>query len=117
MLYIANMGCARISMCLLTRKILPGIVSKYTALALAAFTAVWTVSGILVTSFACDLPHPWNFLENENCYDVVAFVNYIGITNIVAETLLVTIPLTVWNVRLSARKSISVSLVFLARLR
>ncbi|KAF2029803.1 hypothetical protein EK21DRAFT_112479 [Setomelanomma holmii] len=116
MMYIANMGCSRISVCLLIRKVLPGMVPKYTALVFAGFTAIWTVSGVLVTAFACNLPKPWNFLGNQHCYDVVAFVNYIAITNIVVEVLLVTIPLVVWNVRLSARKRISVSLVFLARL-
>jgi hypothetical protein len=116
MLYIANMGCARISVCLVIRKVLPGLIPKYTALGFAGFTAIWTVSGIFATAFACSLPHPWRFVGNTNCYDVVAFVNYIGITNIVVEVLLVMIPLVVWNVRISATRRISVSLVFLARL-
>jgi hypothetical protein len=117
MLYIANMGCARISVCLLIRKALPGVIPKYTTFAFAAFTALWTISGVLVTAFACRLPNPWNFLGNKKCYDVVTFVNYIGITNIVVEVLLVMIPLVVWNVRISATNRVSVSFVFLARLR
>lgn len=117
MLYIANMGCSRISVCLLIRKILPGIVPEYTALVFAGFTSIWMVSGIFVTAFACTLPHPWNFLGNTKCYNVVTFVNYIAITNIVVEVLLVAIPLVVWNVRISTRRQASVSFVFLARLR
>jgi hypothetical protein len=117
MLYIANMGCSRISVCLLIRKILPGLVPRYTVLGFAAFTAVWMVSGILVTAFACNLPHPWNFVGNTKCYDVVVFVNYVAITNIVVEVILVVIPLVVWNVRISTRRQASVSFVFLARLR
>ena len=111
------MGCARISVCLVIREVLPGIVAKYTALVFAGFTAIWTVSGVLVNAFPCDLPNPWRFTERHNCYDLVAFVNYIGITNIVVEVLLVMIPLFIWNVRLSAGRRVSVSLVFLARLR
>jgi hypothetical protein len=117
MLYIANMGCSRISVCLLIRKVLPGVVPRYTALVFAGFTSVWMVSGILVMAFACNLPHPWNFVENTKCLDVFAFVNYIAITNIVVEVLLVVIPLVVWNVRISTRRQASVSFVFLARLR
>lgn len=116
MLYIANMGCSRISVCLVIRKVLPGRVPKYAALGFAAFTALWMVSGVLVTAFACSLPHPWNFIHNTKCYDVITFVNYIGVTNIVVEIILVVIPLVVWNVRLSASRRVSVSLVFLARL-
>jgi hypothetical protein len=117
MLYIANMGCSRISVCLLIRKILPGVVPKYTALVFAGFTSIWMVSGIIVTAFACGLPHPWKFLENTKCYNAIAFVNYLAVTNIVVEVLLVAIPLVVWNVRISTRRQASVSLVFLARLR
>jgi hypothetical protein len=63
------------------------------------------------------VPDPWRFLEQRHCMDVITFVNYIGGTNIVVEVLLVMIPLIVWNVRLSAERRISVSLVFVARLR
>jgi hypothetical protein len=111
------MGCARISVCLLIRKVLPGLVPRYTALFFAGFTALWTVSGVLATAFACNLPHPWKFIGNGHCIKVVSFVNYIGISNIVVEVVLVLIPLVVWNVRLSAGRRISVSLVFSARLR
>jgi hypothetical protein len=117
MLYIASMGCSRISVCLLIKKILPGTVPKYTALVFVGFTAVWMTSGMLVTAFACNLPHPWNFIKKSGCYDVVAFVNYVGITNIIVEVLLVILPLVVWNVRISTTRRTSVSLVFLARLR
>jgi hypothetical protein len=117
MLYIASMGCSRISVCLLIKKILPGTVPRYTALAFVGFTAIWMISGMLVTAFACKLPHPWNFIRESGCYDVVAFMNYIGITNIIVEVLLVILPLVVWNVRISATRRTSVSLVFLARLR
>ncbi|EAT79572.2 hypothetical protein SNOG_13245 [Parastagonospora nodorum SN15] len=91
------MGCARISICLVIRKVLPGTVPKYTALGFAGFTALWTLSGVIATAFACALPHPWIFVRNTQCYDVTAFVNYIGITNIIVEILLVLIPLVVWN--------------------
>ena len=111
------MGCARISVCLLISKVLPGVVPKYTALVFAVFTVLWTVSGVLATAFACHMPDPWKFLEQRHCMDVITFVNYIGGTNIVVEVLLVMLPLIVWNVRLSAGRRISVSLVFVARLR
>jgi hypothetical protein len=110
------MGCARISVCLVIRKVLPGLIPKYTAIVFAGFTAVWTISGLIVTAFACGLPHPWHFTKNTKCYDVVAFVNYVSISNIVVEVFLVMVPLVVWNVRISATRRISVSLVFLARL-
>jgi hypothetical protein len=117
MLYIANMGCARISVCLLINKVLPGVVPRYTALAFAGFTVLWTLSGVLTTAFACTVPDPWKFLEKRHCMDVITFVNYIAGTNIVVEVILVMIPLIVWNVRLSAGRRVSVSLVFVARLR
>lgn len=121
---MANMGCARISVCLLIMKILPGTVAKRAALGFAIVTGLWTISGVLVTAFPCRLPDPWNFLvwetaveQRRKCINLVKFVNYIGVTNIVVEIVLIIIPLVVWNLRLSAGRSISVSCMFLSRLR
>lgn len=115
MLYIANFGCARISVCILIMKLLPGYLAKCTAMVFVTFSAMWTISGVFVTAFPCHLPRPWDF-NNNKCFDLVKFVNYLGITNIVVEVLLVMIPLFVWNIRMDAAKRISVSCAFLSRL-
>lgn len=117
MLYIANMGLSRISVCLLIKKILPGSVASTSVMVFAGFTVLWTISGVFVTAFPCSLPNPWQFDATKKCIDIIKWINYVGITNIVVEILLVAIPLTVWNLRASAGKRISVSLMFLARLR
>jgi hypothetical protein len=111
------MGCARISMCLVIRKLLPGVVVRYTVLFFAGFNAIWTMSGVLAQAFPCKLPTPWRFTDPHECFDAMTFQNYVGISSIVLELLLVLLPLFFWNVRLSASRSVSVSLVFLARLR
>ncbi|KAF2635635.1 hypothetical protein P280DRAFT_553688 [Massarina eburnea CBS 473.64] len=116
MLYIANMGCARMSLCALIKKVLPGRIPRSTACVFIWFTLLWTASGVLVVTFHCSLPHPWKFLGNSKCIDIVKWVNYVCITNIVVEVLLVMIPLIVWNLRTSAGKRLSVSLLFLTRL-
>jgi hypothetical protein len=111
------MGCARISVCLVIRKVLPGVVSRYTALLFAGFTGLWTISGVVAQALPCNLPTPWKFTETHKCFDSKAFLNYVGISSVILELLLVVLPLFIWNVRLSAGRSVSVSLVFLARLR
>lgn len=110
------MGCARLSIILLIHKILPGPIPRYTTLAFAAFTAVWTIVGILVTAFACPLPNPWSFVQNKHCINVFAFVNYLGVTNIVSEVLLVLVPLAVWNVRMARGRTVGVAGVFGVRI-
>ncbi|KAH7127193.1 hypothetical protein B0J11DRAFT_402434, partial [Dendryphion nanum] len=102
------MGCARISVCLLIKKILPGTNAKYTAIVFAVFSALWTVSGVFVTAFPCTPPNPWES-QGKRCFNLLKFVNYIGITNIVVEVLLVSIPLFVWNLRLTAGRRLSLS--------
>jgi hypothetical protein len=111
------MGCARISVCFLIKKILPGSVASTSVMVFAVFTLLWTVSGLFVTAFPCSVPNPWQFDTSKKCIDLIKWVNYVGITNIVIEILLIMIPLVVWNLRTSAGKRLSVSLVFLARLR
>ncbi|KAF2741798.1 hypothetical protein M011DRAFT_377932, partial [Sporormia fimetaria CBS 119925] len=115
--YIANMGLSRISMCLFIPRILPGTGARFAALTFAVFSALWAVSGVLVTIFPCSFPHPWEFVGIMNrCIDLNSFINYIGITNIVQEFALILLPLLVWNLRLSWGRTVSVSLVFLSRL-
>lgn len=112
-----NMGCARLSLCILIKNIIPGSIARITALIFATFTALWTASGVLVTLFACSPPHPWQRKDNKACIDIVSWVNYVGATNIITEILLISIPLCIWNVRASAGRRMSVSLLFLSRLR
>ncbi|KAF2825458.1 hypothetical protein CC86DRAFT_43418 [Ophiobolus disseminans] len=114
-LHIANMGCARLSICILIHKILPGRIPHYTTVAFGTFTALWTVVGIFVTAFACHLPHPWSFVQNAHCINVVAFVNYVSVTNIISEVLLILIPLAVWNVGMSRSRTAGVGVVFAVR--
>jgi hypothetical protein len=117
MLYIANLGCARISLCILIKKILPGYTSRRTTSVFIGVTAIWTVTGVIVTAFPCSFPHPWQFGPEKKCFQLLKFVRYVCITNIVVEVLLVMIPLFVWNLRLDAGRRMSVSFAFVARLR
>ncbi|KAF2654813.1 hypothetical protein K491DRAFT_716808 [Lophiostoma macrostomum CBS 122681] len=114
MLYLANMGCARISVCFLVKKILPGERATRLMWFITIFSMLWTLSGVLVTAFPCKLPHPWNF--NGSCINLKSWINYVGASNIVIEIIVVSVPLFVWNLRLSAGRKVSISLVFLSRL-
>lgn len=93
------------------------MISRYTTLTFAGFNFIWAIVGILVTAFACKLPNPWNFVRTEDCIDPRAFVNYVSISNIVLESLLVLIPLAIWNIRMSMVQTATVSLAFMGRLR
>jgi len=56
-------------------------------------------------------------MPGKKCFELVKFINYVGITNIVVELLLVMIPLFIWNLRLTTGRQLSVSLTFVSRLR
>ncbi|KAF2009667.1 hypothetical protein BU24DRAFT_80507 [Aaosphaeria arxii CBS 175.79] len=114
-LYIANMGCARLSMCFLIRKILPGCAARWAVVIFGTFSALWTIAGVLVSAFRCKPPNVWA-KSGDQCIDIVKFVNYTGISNIVVEILLVSVPLFVWNLRTTAGRRVSVSACFLSRL-
>ncbi|KAF1351478.1 hypothetical protein EJ07DRAFT_36676, partial [Lizonia empirigonia] len=97
------MGCAKISLSLVMRKMFYGRLFEYTSTILALFTAGWTISGIIVTAFQCQLPAPWNLSETDGCIDIAAFGNYLASTNIATEVLLVLIPLAIWIKGISAQ--------------
>ncbi|KAF1969253.1 hypothetical protein BU23DRAFT_429164, partial [Bimuria novae-zelandiae CBS 107.79] len=101
------MGCARISLCWLIKSMLPGRTARITAFIFATFTALWTISGVLVASFSCSLPNPWQWSDSKTCIDARSWVNYVGSTNIIVEVLLISIPLCIWNIRTSAGRRMS----------
>ncbi|KAF1925078.1 uncharacterized protein M421DRAFT_264518 [Didymella exigua CBS 183.55] len=115
-LFIANMGCAKIYLSLVVRKLFAGRFFEYTSVILAVFTAGWTLSGVLVAAFQCRMPVPWNVLDNE-CIDVAAFGNYLALTNVATEVLLVLVPIALRTQDNSVIGSrIYVSAIFCSRL-
>ncbi|KAJ8108367.1 hypothetical protein OPT61_g8223 [Boeremia exigua] len=96
-LFVANMGCAKISMSIVIQRLFTGRLFECTSYVLAIFTAGWTLSGVLATAFQCHIPTPWDLLQASGCIDIVAFGNYLASTNIMTEILLVLVPLAVWT--------------------
>ncbi|KZM24132.1 hypothetical protein ST47_g4713 [Ascochyta rabiei] len=110
------MGCAKISISLLIRKLFTGRLFEYTSIILALFTSGWTISGILVTAFQCRLPNPWDILKRDHCIDIAAFGNFLASINIATEVLLVLVPLAVWTRGTSVGNRLYVSATFFSRL-
>ncbi|XPS72934.1 hypothetical protein M3J09_005090 [Ascochyta lentis] len=110
------MGCAKISISLVIRRLFTGRLFEYTSTILGLFTAGWAVSGIIVTAFQCRLPTPWDVLERGHCIDIAAFGNFLASMNIATEVLLVLIPLAVWIKGTSVGNRLYVSATFFSRL-
>ncbi|KAJ4983670.1 hypothetical protein SVAN01_10828 [Stagonosporopsis vannaccii] len=116
LLFIANMGCAKIAMAMVIRKLFSGCLFEYTSCILAIFTAGWTISGFIVTAFQCRLPTPWDLMRTSECVDIVAFGNYLASTNIMTEALLVLVPLAIWVKKTAVGNRLFVSAIFWLRL-
>lgn len=111
------MGCAKIYISLVMRRLFTGRLFEYTSSILAVVTAGWTLSGVLVTAFQCRLPAPWDTLRINDCIDTIAFGNYLASTNIATEILLVLVPLIIWVKDSPVGNRLYVSAVFWSRLR
>ncbi|KAF3037408.1 hypothetical protein E8E11_004495 [Didymella keratinophila] len=114
-LFIANMGCAKICLSFFMRKLFAGRLFEYTSSILVILTAGWTISGMIVTAFQCRMPIPWDVLSSE-CIDIIAFGDYLTSTNIATEILLVLVPLAIWTQESSVGNRLYVSAVFWSRL-
>lgn len=110
------MGCSKIYLNLVMRKLFAGRAFEITSTILAIFTAGWTIGGVFVTAFQCHLPTPWSMLDNE-CIRVVAFGNYLASINVATEVLLVLVPLANWAQDNAVGNRFYVSAVFCTRLR
>lgn len=115
--FIANMGCAKISMSIVIQRLFFRRLFECTSYVLAVFTAGWTLSGVLVTAFQCQLPTPWDLLQTSGCIDIIAFGNYLASTNLMTEILLVLVPLAVWTQSTPIGNRLYVSIIFWVRLR
>lgn len=111
------MGCAKICLSFIMRKLFTGRLFEYTSVILALFTAGWTISGVVVTALQCQMPTPWNVLNSKECIDIMAFGNYLASSNIATEIMLVLVPLALWMQDNSVGSRLYISAVFWSRLR
>ncbi|KAI1907712.1 hypothetical protein LOZ53_003376 [Ophidiomyces ophidiicola] len=89
---------------------------KYTIYCLGGIVILWTASSILVVSFQCDLPRPWDYINNV-CLARKNFWNFYGVLNMVSDIIQLGLMLMIiTQIQTSTRRKITIASVFACRL-
>ncbi|KAF7588881.1 hypothetical protein BBP40_005066 [Aspergillus hancockii] len=67
----------------------PASSDRRIAVGLEIFTIIWAVTAIIASAFQCKPPRTWDYI-NGQCFDIRAWWNYFGITNILSEMGIIT---------------------------
>ncbi|KAF2188343.1 hypothetical protein K469DRAFT_703857 [Zopfia rhizophila CBS 207.26] len=89
-------------------------------LQLARGTAVllggWAFTAIFASAFACSLPRPWKLVGNR-CFDRAAFYNYVSISNIITEVIVLVVPMIVlWKINITKKRKAAILSCFGSRI-
>jgi hypothetical protein len=69
-LYMLCLGLTKISLVTFISTVAVARWPRYVVYSIAGFTTIWTIASVLVQSFQCSLPQPWNY-RNQECIDRV----------------------------------------------
>ncbi|KAB8068297.1 hypothetical protein BDV29DRAFT_184782 [Aspergillus leporis] len=67
----------------------PATSDRRIAVGLEVFIIIWAVTAVIASAFQCKPPRTWDYI-NGQCFDIRAWWNYFGITNILSEAGIIT---------------------------
>jgi len=115
LLFIVTLTTTKVAVTLLLKALTPIKLHQKYAMAVGIISALWGITSFLVTAFECQAPSVWKVVGN-NCISLNAFDNYLQITNILTDLLLIILPVVVlWDVKISARRKVAIVGCFVAR--
>ncbi|KAJ6134019.1 hypothetical protein N7523_000341 [Penicillium sp. IBT 18751x] len=115
-LFIASMACSKLALIMFIRSLTPATLDRRFALGLGVFVLLWTIAGVFTAAFQCSVPDTWDYLHGK-CFHLVAWWNYLGITNILSEVGIVAQALLViLRIQADFHKKAVLASVFLLRI-
>ncbi|KAJ5433145.1 uncharacterized protein N7458_012301 [Penicillium daleae] len=114
-LFVVSMCCSKLALMMFIRNLSPASLDRQFALGLGIFIVLWAISGVFTAAFQCRVPATWDYI-NGKCFDLVAWWNYLGVTNIISEGgIIAQALLVIIRVQADIHKKIVLSSVFLFR--
>ncbi|KAJ5690309.1 hypothetical protein N7462_004701 [Penicillium macrosclerotiorum] len=84
-LFISSMCCSKLALMMFIRNLTPASLDRRFALGLGIFIILWTITGIFSAAFQCQIPRSWDYMHGK-CFNLPAWWNFLGITNILSES-------------------------------
>ncbi|KAI1078492.1 hypothetical protein F5B20DRAFT_547215 [Whalleya microplaca] len=107
LLFVLCVGLSKLSVYLNLLTLSPSRIHRHMTHALGLFVLVWTITSFLGVAFQCRTHGPWDN-DGIQCSDMHSFLNYVAVTNILTDVVLIAIPIAIvfplhmaLNIRLS----------------
>ncbi|KAF7592272.1 hypothetical protein BBP40_000403 [Aspergillus hancockii] len=83
-LFVVGMCFSKLALISFIENLTPASSDHRIAIGLKAFILLWTIIGVITSIFPCKPPRTWDYLHGE-CFNISAWWNYLGVTNILSE--------------------------------
>ncbi|KAJ5156424.1 hypothetical protein N7492_009227 [Penicillium capsulatum] len=87
LLYIISLMFSKLSLAVFIRSLSPASKDKWLARGVEAIVYAWALAAFLGSAFQCSVPRTWDF-SNGQCFNVLAWRYFVGISNIVTDLLI-----------------------------
>jgi len=115
--YLAAIGCSKVSVLFLLRRLAASKIHKQIGLWTTYYVAVWTVASILTVGVRCGATAPWNFPANHTCVNVRTVWYAIAPFDILSELVIMILPIVMMApVHVPLRKKVFVVVAFASRI-
>ncbi|KAI1204115.1 uncharacterized protein F4807DRAFT_375227 [Annulohypoxylon truncatum] len=116
LLYILALGLAKLSVCTGLATLSPDTSHRRLTSIFVIAVVIWSLVAFIGTAFQCGGHGPWE-QGDIKCLDKHAFLEYVGITNILTDAALIALPTTViYPLKMSVRTRITVLSFFSVRI-
>ncbi|KAB8264300.1 hypothetical protein BDV32DRAFT_135249 [Aspergillus pseudonomiae] len=84
-LFIMTMCLSKLALIHFIWSVTPATSDRRIAIGLEIFTVLWAVASVIASIFQCTPPRTWDYLSGQ-CFNMSAWWNYLGATNILSES-------------------------------
>lgn len=95
LLYILVLALTKLSVLLFLGTLTPVRLHKTVVWVLFGLVSAWGLSSFFVAAFQCHAPAVWNFGDSSRCISLKAFWDFFNISNVVLDTILIALPITI----------------------
>ncbi|KAG2415088.1 hypothetical protein HFD88_006279 [Aspergillus terreus] len=116
LLFIASMCFSKLALTRFVHGLTPSSSDRRIAVGLEVFIVLWAVAGTIASAFQCKPPDTWDYLHGQ-CFDLEAWRNALGATNILSEAGIVAqAVLVISRIQTNIRKKAVLASVFAIRI-
>ncbi|GAW20776.1 hypothetical protein ANO14919_102870 [Xylariales sp. No.14919] len=94
LLFIIAVGFSKLSVCMSLFALSPDRIHRRLTVAVFLIIVMWILTSVFVTAFQCGSHKAWDKIKN-SCIDQHAFLDYVGISNILSDVALIAVPIVI----------------------